>query len=149
MTDDYSVTVRREIAARAEDLFDAWLDAQSLAMWFRPRGAREAHVELDPRVGGAFRIATVGDESSMVHTGTYQEIERPRRLVFTWASAATQHRDSIVTVTFQPTSTGSTLVEIHQVGLPDDEARSSHHTGWSDVLRELGRTVVPKTIADS
>jgi len=140
VTDDYSVTVRREIAARAEELFDAWLDAQSLATWFRPRGVREAHAELDPRVGGAFRIATVGDESSMVHTGTYQEVDRPRRLVFTWSSPATQHRDSIVTVTFQPTSTGSTVVEIHQVGLPDDEAQSSHRAGWSDVLRELGHT---------
>jgi uncharacterized protein YndB with AHSA1/START domain len=149
VTDNYSVTVRREIAARGEDLFDAWLDAQSLVTWFRPRGAREAHVELDPRVGGTFRIVTVGDESSMVHTGTYQEIDRPRRLVFTWTSAATQYRDSIVTVTFQPTSTGSTVVEIHQVGLPDDEARSSHHAGWSDVLRELGLTAQSKTIGDS
>jgi uncharacterized protein YndB with AHSA1/START domain len=148
VTDDYSVTVRREIAARPEELFDAWLDAQSLATWFRPRGAREAHAELDPRVGGAFRIVTVGDESSMVHAGTYQEIDRPRRLVFTWSSPATQDRDSIVTVTFQPTSPGSTVVEIHQIGLPDDEARSLHHAGWSDVLHELGHTAHAETIAD-
>jgi hypothetical protein len=30
MTDDYSVTVRREIAAPAEDLFDAWLNRESI-----------------------------------------------------------------------------------------------------------------------
>ena len=28
MTDEYSVTVQREIAAPVEDLFDAWLDGQ-------------------------------------------------------------------------------------------------------------------------
>ena len=140
MTDDYLVTVRREIAAPAEELFDAWLDAQSLGSWLRPSGIRETRAETDPRVGGTFRIVMVDDESSDVHTGTYREIDRPRRLVFTWSSPSTRFRDSIVTVTFQPSSNSSTVVEIHQVGLPDEEARASHHAGWSDVLRELGRT---------
>ena len=65
MTDDFSVTVRREIAAPAEELFDAWLDANSLATWFRPGGTREARVEMDPRVGGTFRIVTVDGDSTM------------------------------------------------------------------------------------
>ena len=144
MTDEYSVTVRREIAARAEDLFDAWLDAQSLGSWLRPSGIRETRAETDPRVGGTFRIVMVDDESSLVHTGTYREIDRPRRLVFTWSSPATRFRDSIVTVTFEPSSNSSTVVEIHQVGLPDEEARASHHGGWSDVLRELDRAIAPR-----
>ena len=140
MTDEYSVTVRREIAAPAADLFDAWLDAQSLGSWLRPSGIRETRAETDPRVGGKFRIVMVDDESSIVHTGTYREIDRSSRLVFTWSSPATRFRDSIVTVTFRPSSNSSTVVEIHQVGLPDEEARASHHAGWSDILRELGRT---------
>jgi uncharacterized protein YndB with AHSA1/START domain len=140
VTDEYSLTVGREIAASAEDLFDAWLDAQSLGSWLKPSGVRETRAETDPRVGGTFRIVMVDDESSDVHTGTYREIDRPRRLVFTWSSPSTRFRDSIVTVTFQPSSTSSTMVEIHQVGLPDEEARASHHAGWSDALRELDRT---------
>jgi uncharacterized protein YndB with AHSA1/START domain len=136
VTDEYALTVRREISAPAEDLFDAWLDARSLGSWLKPSGTRETRAETDPRVGGTFRIVMVDDESSMVHTGTYQEIDRPRRLVFTWSSSATQFRDSIVTVTFQP-SANSTVVEIHQVGLPDEEARAGHHAGWSDALRKL------------
>jgi uncharacterized protein YndB with AHSA1/START domain len=139
VTDEHAVTVRREIAAPAEDLFDAWLDAQSLGSWLRPSGIRETRAETDPRVGGSFRIVMVDDASSLVHTGTYREIDRPRRLVFTWSSPATQFRDSIVTVTFEPSSNRSTVVEIHQVGLPDEEARASHHAGWTDVLRELDR----------
>jgi uncharacterized protein YndB with AHSA1/START domain len=144
VTDDYALTVRREIAAGAEDLFDAWLDARSLGSWLRPSGIRETRAETDPRVGGTFRIVMVDDESSLVHTGTYREIDRPRRLVFTWSSPATRFRDSIVTVTFEPSSNSSTVVEIHQVGLPDEEARASHDGGWSDVLRELDRTIAPK-----
>jgi len=149
VTDEYSVTVRREIAAAAEDLFDAWLEAQSLGSWLRPSGIRETRAETDPRVDGTFRIVMVDDESSTVHTGTYREIDRPRRLVFTWSSPSTRFRDSIVTVTFQPSADGSTVVEIHQVGLPDEEARASHHAGWSDVLRELDRAAHDRTSAGS
>jgi uncharacterized protein YndB with AHSA1/START domain len=140
VTDEYSVTVRREIAASAEALFDAWLDPQSLGSWLRPAGIRETRAETDPREGGTFRIVMVDDESSIVHSGTYREIDRPHRLVFTWSSPATRLRDSIVTVTFQPSS-NSTVVEIHQVGLPDEVAQASHDAGWSDALRELDRTI--------
>ena len=143
MTEEYSVTVRREIAAPAEDLFDAWLDAESLGSWLRPGGIRETRAETDPRVGRGFRILMVDDRSTIVHTGTYREIDRPRRLTFTWSSPATGFRDSIVTVTFQPSPNGSTVVEIHQVGLPDAEAQASHHAGWTDALRELDRTITP------
>jgi uncharacterized protein YndB with AHSA1/START domain len=138
MTDDYSVTVRREIPAPAEALFDAWLDARSLGSWLRTPGISETRAELDPRVGGEFRIVMDCDESPVVHSGTYLEIDRPHRLVFTWSSPITRFRDSIVTVTFQP-SPGSTVVEIHQVGLPDEESQGLHRGGWSDILRELGR----------
>ena len=140
MTNDYSVTVRREIAAPAEELFDAWLDPASLGSWLRPSGIRETRAETDPRVGGAFRIVMFDGESCIEHTGTYREIDRPHRLVFTWSSAGTGFRDSVVTVTFQASTTRSTIVEIHQIGLTDEEARTSHHAGWTDALRELART---------
>jgi len=139
MSDDFTVTARREIAATAEALFDAWLDAQSLQSWLRPAGIRETHAETDARVGGTFRIVMVDDRSSLLHTGTYREIDRPHRLVFTWSSPATRFRDSVVTVTFQPSARGGTVVEVHQVGLPDEEAQDAHRVGWSAALEELGR----------
>jgi len=148
VTSDFTVTVRREIAAPADVLFGAWLDAQSLGSWLRPAGVKETRAQTDPRVGGTFRIVMVNDESSILHTGTYQEIDRPWRLVFTWSSPATQFRDSIVTVTFQPSSS-STLIEINQVGLPDHEAEASHSEGWSDILRELDRIIHSQTSAES
>jgi uncharacterized protein YndB with AHSA1/START domain len=140
MTNEYALTVRREIDAPADVLFDAWLDAESLGTWLKPSGTQATRAETDPRVGGAFRIVMDLDESSVEHAGTYREIDRPRRLVFTWSSPATQFRDSVVTVTFESSSDNSTLVEIHQVGLPDEAARAGHHAGWSSTLVELGRT---------
>jgi uncharacterized protein YndB with AHSA1/START domain len=136
---EFTVTVRREIAAPAETLFDAWLDPEQLGAWMRPRVISETRAETDPRVGGDFRIVMVRDRSDLVHRGTYREIDRPNRLVFTWSSPATDHRDSVVTVTFEPLDGGSTMVEIHQVGLPGEEARAGHAEGWSDALDKLER----------
>jgi uncharacterized protein YndB with AHSA1/START domain len=137
--DEFTVTVRREIAATAETLFDAWLDPESLGAWMRPGVRTETHAETDPREGGDFRIVMVRDGSEILHRGTYREIERPSRLVFTWSSPATDHRDSVVTVTFEPMGSDSTMVEIHQVGLPDEASRAGHTGGWSDALAELER----------
>ena len=137
--DEFTVTVRREIAAPAETLFDAWLDAESLGTWMRPRVVSETRAETDPREGGDFRIVMVRDRSDILHQGTYREIDRPRRLVFTWSSPATDHRDSVITVTFEPQGNSSTVVEIHQVGLPNEESRAGHTEGWSDALAELDR----------
>jgi uncharacterized protein YndB with AHSA1/START domain len=134
---EFSLTVRREIAAPAETLFDAWLDAEKLGTWLRPRVVSETRAETDPREGGDFRIVMVSDRDDILHEGTYREIDRPRRLVFTWCSRATDHRDSVVTVTFEALESGSTVVEIHQVGLQDEESRAGHTEGWSDALVEL------------
>lgn len=136
---EFTVTVRREIAAPAETLFDAWLDAERLGTWLRPRGVSETRAEVDPHEGGNFRIVMVRDRSDILHQGTYREIDRPNRLVFTWSSPATDHRDSVITVTFEPLESGSTMVEINQVGLPHEESRAGHTEGWSDALAELER----------
>lgn len=140
-TDEFALTVQREIAASAEDLFDAWLDADSLGVWMRPGEVRATRAETDPREGGEFRILMVREDAdTILHTGTYRVIDRPRRLVFTWSSPHTDFRDSIVTVTFEPSAT-STLVQIHQIGLPSADAQAGHENGWSDALRELDRLV--------
>jgi uncharacterized protein YndB with AHSA1/START domain len=136
VTDDYVVTVRREIAAPPEVLFDAWLDADSLGTWLRPGTIRETRAETDPREGGGFRIVMVNDGTDVVHTGMYQEIDRPHRLVFTWSSPATHFRETVVTVTFEAVA-DATVVEIHQIGLPDAEEQAGHRFGWSSALEKL------------
>ena len=134
---EFSVTVRREIAAPAETLFDAWLDAESLGTWLRPRVVSETRAENDPREGGDFRIVMVRGPERHPPPGDLpgDRPAQPARLHL--VSPETGHRDSLVTVTFEPLGSGSTIVEIHQVGLPDEESRAGHTEGWSDILAEL------------
>lgn len=54
--DAAELLVRRRISFPREQAFAAWLDGASLAQWMRPSGTVSATVEVDPRVGGRFRI---------------------------------------------------------------------------------------------
>jgi len=44
-----AVVVRRTITASAEDLFDAWLDPEALAIWMRPgSGIHNTQAKVEP-----------------------------------------------------------------------------------------------------
>jgi uncharacterized protein YndB with AHSA1/START domain len=132
------VVVRREIAAHAEQLFDAWLDAESLAVWMRPGDTERSTVSVDPRVGGAFEILMHTPAKTIPHRGIYREISRPRRLMFTWNSPYAGETDSLVTVDFRPKQ-GATEIVITHEGLPSEDMVKAHTGGWTDILESLVR----------
>ncbi len=132
------VVVSREIATPAEQLFDAWLDPESLATWMRPGSTERSTVSVDPRVGGAFEIIMHLPDQTVPHRGTYREISRPRRLVFTWNSPYAGETDSLVTVDFRPTR-GATEIVITHEGLPSEDIVKAHTGGWTDILENLVR----------
>jgi uncharacterized protein YndB with AHSA1/START domain len=132
-----TVTVRRDIAAPAADLFDAWLDAGKLAAWMRPFDTIRSDVRLDPRVGGTFEIVMHTPTGSVPHTGTYQEISRPRRIVFTWNSPYAGDHGSLVTVDFHAKSRATEIVITHE-RLPSEEMVRAHAGGWSGILERIG-----------
>ncbi len=129
------LTVRREIRATPEELFDAFLDADSLAEFMRPGSARRSDVTVDPRVGGAFSIGMYVNDNLIPHGGTYRTIDRPRTLVFTWISKNTNHEESEVTVKFLPVAGDATRTEVvlTQVRLPEAQVKG-HLGGWTIII---------------
>lgn len=131
-----TVRVSREIAAPAAELFDAWLDPAKLAVWMRPGDTRNSDVKVDPRVGGAFEIVMHTPKGSVPHTGAYQEITRPRRLVFTWNSPYAGSHGSLVTVDFTPKGKGTEVMITHE-RLPSEEMVAAHTGGWTSILERI------------
>jgi uncharacterized protein YndB with AHSA1/START domain len=129
------VVVRRVIGVPREQVFDAWLDPSSLARWMRPSPGSTATAEVDPRVGGTFRIAMIHGEGSVEHTGEYLVIERPSRLSFTWISVNTDHTPTVVTVEFLQHDDGTELVLTHR-RLPASRV-AAHRNGWREIVRKL------------
>ena len=132
-----TLTVRRKIAAPAQDIFDAWLDPAAMGEWMRPCSVSTKHsdVKVDARVGGAFEVVMHVASGPVRHTGVYQIIERPRRLAFTWNSIHAGEHDSLVTVEFLPDGKATEIVLTHE-RLPD-EAVAGHTQGWTDILNGL------------
>jgi uncharacterized protein YndB with AHSA1/START domain len=134
-----TLTVRREIAAPPAELFDAWLDAEKMSQWMRPMDTERSKVKLDARVGGEFEIIMYTPNGAVPHTGTYQEITRPRRLVFTWNSPYAGSHGSLVTVDFKPKGRGTEIVLTHE-RLPSEEMVKAHTGGWTSILERLVAT---------
>ncbi len=138
MTDPTRPVVRvvRRLPASREDVFDAWLDAESLQQWMCPGATRRTVAELDPRAGGRFRIVMTGEHGDTEHTGEYREIRRPERLVFTWISTFTLGRETLVTIELRVAGDETELTLTHE-SLPDDDARKNHEGGWSSIVDKL------------
>jgi uncharacterized protein YndB with AHSA1/START domain len=136
-----TLVVRRFIPIPRERVFEAWLDPASLAAWMRPAGTTDATAEVDPRVGGKFRIVMARGPEQYEHTGKYLVIEPPRRLPFTWISQATDHRPTAVTIELLEREGGTELVLTHRQ-LPSSQIES-HRSGWSDIMQELQGRLSP------
>jgi uncharacterized protein YndB with AHSA1/START domain len=129
--------VRRVLPVERERVFAAWLDPASLATWMRPGETAGAIVEVDPRVGGRFRIQMQQPQDSRCyeHQGEYLAIEPPSLLSFTWISEATDLRPTVVTVELHERDGGTELVLTHR-RLPPNQVEA-HRQGWTDIVRWL------------
>ena len=134
------LVVRRTIPIPRERLFDAWLDPARLARFMRPGSTARATAEIDPRVGGRFRIVMYHPSSNAgtEHIGEYLLIDRPSRLSFTWCSVNTDDRPTTVTIDFVDRD-GATEVVLTHTELPPQQI-DNHRKGWSDILAALPKS---------
>jgi uncharacterized protein YndB with AHSA1/START domain len=133
-----TIRIVRVLSASAEEIFDAWIDPESLAIWMCPGSVQRSLAAVDPRVGGRFRIVMRGPDCDHEHTGEYLVLERPHRLVLTWISEGTQGRRSTVSVEMRPRGPGRTELTLTHEGLPDEPTAARHRSGWGDILEKLG-----------
>jgi uncharacterized protein YndB with AHSA1/START domain len=139
--DSEVLVVRRILPAPRERVFAAWLDPVSLGQWMRPKEIAESLVEIDPRVGGEFRIVMRhgAENRDYEHRGEYLVIQPPSLLSFTWISDATYHQPTVVTIELLERGADTELILTHR-RLPPDQIES-HRMGWTDIVRLLAETL--------
>ena len=100
-----------------------------------PLPARASRVECEPRIGGRFLIEMADGDRVTLLTGEYLELDRPRRLRFTWKSDSHGGFDSVVTISLEPTGRDETLMTIDHA-LPPDLVHD-HEQGWKTIAERL------------
>ena len=135
-----TVQVSRRFEASPERVFDAWLDPGRAGKWlFATPTGRMVRAEIDARVSGAFCFVDRREGEDVEHTGKYLEIDRPRRLVFTFAVPKYSDESTHVTVAIVAQGTGCELTLTHE-GVPTEWADGSK-SGWAMILDGLATTV--------
>jgi uncharacterized protein YndB with AHSA1/START domain len=134
--------VRRVLPAPPDVVFDEWLDPVGMAEWMCPRPARAVKIALEPSVGGSLRIDIEDSGASLYVTGRFTEVDRPRRLRFTWSCSdwADPTVQSVVTVILEDHGAGQTLMTIEHEQLPPGQAEP-HQSGWGAVAAQLGEAL--------
>jgi uncharacterized protein YndB with AHSA1/START domain len=80
-------TLTRMLDAPRELVFQAWTDPNQLQWFVNDTTTTSKPIEVDLRVGGAWRLEMVIDESTRYVTGgVYREIVPVERLVFSWGA---------------------------------------------------------------
>lgn len=133
-----TVRVTRRFGASAERVFDAWLDPEKAGKWlFATASGQMMRAEIDARVGGSFCFVDRRGSEDVVHRGEYLEIDRPRRLVFTFFVETHSADISRVIVEIAPLEAGCELTLTHEK-VPHDYA-SRTQAGWGRILDGLAR----------
>lgn len=138
-----TVRLHRVLAAPPERVYRAFLDPQALAKWLPPNGFTCTVHELEPKVGGRYRMSFTNFSTGNGHSfgGTYLELVPGERI---------RNDDTfedpnlpgtmITTVTLKAVSVGTDL-QVVQEGIPDAIPVEACYQGWQESLVLLGKLV--------
>ena len=137
------IVISRRFDQPAERVFEAWLDVTHARTWlFATPTGRIVKAEIDPRVNGRWTIVDRRNGDDATHTGEYLEIDRPRRLVFTFAVDKYQRlMADRVTIEIVPQREDCELTLTHDMDAQHSEFAERTARGWKDMLEGLARAL--------
>lgn len=149
MAVDRYLRMTRRFDAAPERVFDAWTDPYWTKQWLFTMPTSESNdTALDVRVGGRWKMTDVREGVSYTAEGEYLEVDRPRRLVFTFAMLQFSPNADTITLDFAADGDGCVMTftqsgtdiarEVEQT--PEGEMGASEH-GWTLMFLGLGQLV--------
>lgn len=95
------------------------------------------HAEVDLREGGGYRIANrFADGTVLWIVGTFERIDPPHELVYSWRLEPGEDRLERVTVRFEQRGDATEVVVVHEQ-IDDQAARERHARGWHGCIEGL------------
>jgi len=148
VSEKIEVKVSHRFKASAERVYDAWLDPDKVrlrtttALQSMGLSGEIAQCEIDATVGGTFLISDMRDGNEAKHWGTYLELERPRKIVFTWITDESEESDpSKVSLTIEPDGDGCLVTIVHELDAKWADYKEQTAMGWSSALQATERVL--------
>lgn len=128
--------VERHFRQSPERVFDAFLDPERAGRFlFATPGGQMVTVEIEAKVGGRFRFIDRRAGEDVEHTGEYLEIERPRRLVFSFAVPKYSADVDRVSIDLTPSADGGCTLTLRHESAPEwAPTRRRAQRGWASIL---------------
>jgi uncharacterized protein YndB with AHSA1/START domain len=133
----------------AERVYDAWLNSEQVRTWMAAAlksmglAGDITRVEIHAKVGGKFFFSDMRDGQEAKHWGTYLELDRPRRIIFTWiVNQSEEENPSQVTLTIQSEPNGCTATIVHELDAKWAEYVDRTESGWSCMLSHIELTLI-------
>jgi uncharacterized protein YndB with AHSA1/START domain len=140
-----TITLHRVLRAPPERVYRAFLDAAALAKWLPPQGFTCTVHELQPTVGGKYRMSFTNFGSGNSHSfgGEYLELVPGKRIVHTDRfDDPNLPGEMITTVDLVKVSCGTEL-HVTQEGVPSAIPPEMCYLGWQESLALLAMVVEP------
>ena len=145
MSNKIEARVSHRFTATAERVYDAWLDPKQVRLWMAAAlktlglAGDIRKIEIDAKVSGKFFFSDMRDGTEARHWGTYLELSRPNKIVFTWIVDESEEADpSKVTLTIQPVGDGCEATIVHEMDAQWIEYISRTESGWARMLQQVG-----------
>ncbi len=144
MSSKIEAKVTHRFKATAEQVYDAWLNPAQVRLWMTSalKGFGLAgdiqRIEIDARVGGKFFFSDLRDGTEARHWGTYLELDRPRKIAFTWIVDENEEANpSVVTLTIDPEAGGCVATIVHEMDAQWIEYMAQTEKGWAGMLHAI------------
>ena len=138
-----TVRLHRVLRAKPERVYRAFLDADALPKWLPPNGFTCKVHQIDPRVGGTFKMSFTNFSTGSSHSfgGKYLELKPNELLRYTDKfDNPGLPGEMITTVSLKQVFCGTEL-NVTQEGIPAMIPAEACYMGWQESLVLLGKLV--------
>ncbi|HEU5220931.1 MAG TPA: SRPBCC family protein [Candidatus Nitrosotalea sp.] len=141
-----SVTLHRVVKSTPEKIFRALTDPKALSFWLPPYGFLCVVHQMDPRVGGSFKMSFTNFSTGNEHSfgGKFLEIKPNEFLKYTDKFDNPDLPGEMITSIWLKKVSCGTELKVVQEGIPSAIPTEMCYLGWQESLEKLIKLVEPE-----
>ncbi|MGF9908705.1 SRPBCC family protein [Brevibacillus porteri] len=116
-----ALKMTRSFDVPPEKVFDAWLNQEMIKKWFFTLERTNKVAQNNPKVGGTWEIVDHRDGKDYRAIGEYIEIDRPKKIVFTFQMPQFSDSTDTLIVELKDTQQGCEMTFTQNIVVPHEE----------------------------